>query len=156
MTTIAIQAELAPARNKPTIYPEPFATRMAGRTVQALGDLFGLHNFGINRVTLAPGGVSALRHAHRLQDEFVYVLVGQPTLITNEGETMLQPGMCAGFKAGTGNAHHLVNRSADDCIYLVVGDRTPGDRASYPDDDIVAQADDAGKWHFFHKDGIPY
>jgi len=156
MHNIAIQAEHAPAKSIPTIYPEPFASRMAGRTVQVLGDLFGLQNFGINRVTLAPGGMSALRHAHRLQDEFVYVLQGQPTLVTDEGETLLQPGMCAGFKAGTGNAHHLINRSTGNCVYLVVGDRTPGDSASYPDDDIVAQANDAGQWHFFHKDGRPY
>ena len=155
MKTIAIHAVEAPARTKRTNYPEPFASRMAGRTVQPLGDLFGLTQFGVNIATLAPGGISALRHAHRLQDEFIYVLTGQPTLVTDEGETLLHSGMCAGFKADTGNAHQLVNRTTQPCSYLVVGDRTPGDSATYPDDDIVAHADSAGSWRFSHKDGSP-
>ena len=79
-----------------------------GRGKRALGELFGLTNFGVNLTRLAPGGQSALRHAHGKQDEFVYILEGEPTLVTNAGETPLKPGMCAGFKAGTGDAHHHV------------------------------------------------
>jgi uncharacterized cupin superfamily protein len=63
--------------------------------------------------------------------------------------------MCAGFKAGTGNAHHLVNESDDDVLYLEVGDRTRGDEGSYPDDDLMAAQVD-GAWQFTHKDGSPY
>ncbi|HMI95566.1 MAG TPA: cupin domain-containing protein, partial [Micropepsaceae bacterium] len=103
-----------------------------------LGDRFGLTIFGVNLTTLPPGAMSALRHAHTSQDEFVYILEGTPTLITDVGETKLRPGMCAGFKAGTGDAHHLVNQSESDVVYLEVGDRTLGDGAHYPDDDIVA------------------
>ncbi|HZQ73189.1 MAG TPA: cupin domain-containing protein [Burkholderiales bacterium] len=128
---------------------------MAGRRKQPLGDLFGLSNFGVNRTTLAPGASSALRHAHSRQDEFVYVLQGHPTLHTDEGRTRLSPGMCAGFKAGTGNGHRLVNETAQDVVILEVGDRTPGDEGSYPDDDIKAALVD-GKWVFQHKDGTPY
>ena len=128
---------------------------MAGRTKQPLGDLFGLTNFGVNLTRLAPGAVSALRHAHSRQDEFVYVLSGRPTLVTDEGRSELEPGMCAGFKAGTGNGHHLVNESTEDVLYLEVGDRTPGDEGSYPDDDLKALMVD-GKWWFVHKDGSPY
>src|SRR5437870_7517257 len=94
----AIDAAEAPLRIKPTNYPEPFASRMAGREKRPLGDLFGLTNFGVNLTRLAPGAVSALRHAHSRQDEFVYVLAGQPTLVTDVGDLPLQPGMCAGFK----------------------------------------------------------
>ncbi|HVH98274.1 MAG TPA: cupin domain-containing protein, partial [Enhygromyxa sp.] len=139
-----------------SIYPEPFASRMEGRTKHQLGDLFGLVNFGVNLTRLEPGGMSALRHAHTRQDEFIYVIEGRPTLITDRGETELAPGMCAGFKAGTGDAHHLVNRSDEVVLYLEVGDRTPGDAASYPDDDIVAELDTDGRWQFTHKDGTPY
>ena len=78
-----------------------------------------------------------------------------PTLITDEGETVLSPGMCAGFKAGTGNGHHLINDSEGEVVYLEIGDRTPGDQVDYPDDDIRA-ALVAGQWRFFHKDGTPY
>lgn len=153
---IAIAAESAPPRTKPSNYPEPFYSRMSRRLKRPLGDLFGLSNFGVNLTTLAPGGESALRHAHTKQDEFIYILSGTPTLVTDAGETPLQPGMCAGFKAGTGDGHHLVNRSDRDVIYLEVGDRTPGDAGSYPDDDIQASLDGGGKWVFTHKDGTPY
>jgi uncharacterized cupin superfamily protein len=128
---------------------------MAGREKRPLGERFGLTNFGVNLTRLAPGAVSALRHAHSKQDEFVYVLQGYPTLHTDEGRTPLHPGMCAGFKAGTGNGHHLINDTSEDVVYLEVGDRTPGDEGSYPDDDLKAVLVD-GKWMFAHKDGTPY
>lgn len=152
---IAIQAADAAPRTMPSIYPEPFASVMTGRVKRTLGDLFGLTNFGVNHVRLSPGGVSSLRHAHRMQDEFIYVLEGHPTLHTDEGKTKLAPGMCAGFKAGTGNAHRLMNESDGDVVYLEVGDRSPGDETSYPDNDIKADFVD-GRWHFSHKDGRPY
>jgi uncharacterized cupin superfamily protein len=154
-STVAIDAQDAPARTKATTYPEPFASRMAGRRKQPLGDLFGLTHFGVNLTRLAPQAVSSLRHAHTRQDEFVYVLQGSPTLHTDEGFTQLQPGMCAGFKAGTGNAHCLINRTSQEVVYLEIGDRTPGDEGSYPDDDLKA-AWVGGAWSFVHKDGTPY
>lgn len=153
--TIAIQATEVAPRTKPSNYPEPFASRMRGREKRQLGDVFGLTNFGVNLTRLSPHSVSALRHSHTRQDEFIYILSGHPKLRTDEGDTPLAPGMCAGFKAGTGNAHQLVNDTAEDVVYLEVGDRTPGDQASYPDDDIQAEHVD-GKWRFTHKDGTPY
>ena len=152
---IAIVAEQAPARAKRSLYPEPFASRMTGREKKPLGDLFSLSNFGVNLARLAPGALSALRHAHSLQDEFVYVLQGSPVLITDSGETQLHPGMCAGFKAGTGDGHQLVNRSSEDVVFLEVGDRAAGDTATYPDDDLQANLV-GGNWQFEHKDGTPY
>ena len=152
---IAVVADEAPSRTKASNYPEPFASRMAGRRKQPLGDLFGLTNFGVNLTRLVPGAMSALRHAHTRQDEFVYILQGSPTLRTDEGRTKLSPGMCAGFKAGTGNGHQLINETEEVVIYLEVGDRTPGDEGSYPDDDLKALMVD-GKWRFVHKDGSPY
>jgi uncharacterized cupin superfamily protein len=121
---VAIRAADALVRTRPSNYPEPFASRMTGRQKQPLGDLFGLGNFGVNLTRLAPGAMSALRHAHSKQDEFVYVLQGTPTLFTDEGATRLEPGMCAGFKAGTGNGHHLVNETSEAVVYLEVGDRS--------------------------------
>lgn len=152
---VAIVAAQAPVRAKPSSYPEPFASRMRGRDKRALGELFGLANFGVNLTRLAPGAMSALRHAHSRQDEFVYVLRGNPTLYTDEGATRLEPGMCAGFRAGTGNGHHLVNETGQDVDYLEIGDRTPGDEGTYPDDDLKAQMRD-GRWIFTRKDGTPY
>ena len=151
----AVDARSVPGRARPSAYPPPFAARMAGREKRALGDHFGLRNFGVNLTRLAPGAVSALRHSHTRQDEFIYVLEGCPTLHTNAGATPLRPGMCAGFGAGTGDAHHLVNDTAEDVLYLEVGDRTPGDEGHYPDDDLQALRVD-GHWQFTHKNGEPY
>lgn len=152
---IAITAAEAPLRIKRSGYPEPFASRMVGRDKRPLGDLFGLTNFGVNLTRLAPQASSALRHAHTKQDEFVYLLQGHPTLYTDEGATTLSPGMCAGFKAGTGNAHRLVNETAQDVVYLEMGDRVLGDEGSYPDDDLKALVVNE-QWEFVHKDGTPY
>jgi uncharacterized cupin superfamily protein len=152
---VAIVAAQAPPRLRPSNYPEPFASRMAGRQKHPLGDLFGLTNFGVNLTRLMPRAVSALRHAHTRQDEFVYILQGHPTLHTDEGRTRLSPGMCAGFRAGTGNGHRLINETEDEVVYLEIGDRTPGDEGRYPDDDLQALLSD-GKWKFTHKDGTPY
>ena len=151
----AIVAAEAPPRVKPSNYPQPFAARMAGREKRPLGDLFGLTNFGVNLTRLAPNAVSALRHAHTRQDELIYVLQGRPTLHTDEGRTQLAPGMCAGFKAGSGNGHHLINETTEEVVYLEIGDRTPGDEGTYPDDDLQAVLVD-GQWRFTHKDGTPY
>jgi uncharacterized cupin superfamily protein len=152
---IAVDASKAAARLRPSSYPEPFASRMSGRMKHPLGDLFGLTNFGVNLTRLAPNAVSALRHAHSKQDEFIYILRGHPTLSTDKGRTPLSPGMCAGFRAGTGNGHHLINETTEEVVYLEVGDRTPGDEGSYPEDDLKALLVD-GKWKFVHKDGTPY
>ncbi|MEZ5706897.1 MAG: cupin domain-containing protein [Burkholderiaceae bacterium] len=151
----ALVAADVPARNKPSAYPEPFASRMTGREKKALGDAFGLSQFGVNLTRLAPGSASSLRHAHTRQDEFVYILEGHPTLHTDAGATPLKPGDCAGFKAGTGNAHCLRNDTDAPVLYLEVGDRTEGDEGHYPDDDLKAERRD-GQWHFVHKDGTPY
>jgi uncharacterized cupin superfamily protein len=152
---VAIVAVDAPLRAKRSVYPEPFATQMGGRLKHPLGDIFGLSNFGVNLTRLRSGGVSSLRHAHSRQDEFIYILKGCPTLHTDEGHTQLRPGMCAGFKAGTGNGHRLVNETTEEVVYLEVGDRTPGDEGTYPDDDIQARLVN-GSWVFEHKDGSPY
>ncbi|MFO7593143.1 MAG: cupin domain-containing protein [Pseudomonadota bacterium] len=152
---VAVDATEVMPRAKKSIYPEPFASRMAGREKRRLGDYFGLTNFGVNLTRLAPGAVSALRHSHALQDEFIYVLDGQPTLYTDAGAQQLAPGMCAGFKAGGENPNHLVNESEADVVYLEIGDRTAGDEVHYPDDDIKAEMVD-GRWCFSHKDGTPY
>ncbi len=117
--------------------------------------MFGLTNFGVNLTRLAPNAVSSLRHAHTKQDEFIYILQGHPTLHTDEGCTQLSPGMCAGFKAGTGSGHHLINETTEEVVYLEVGDRTAEDEGVYPDDDLKALLVE-GRWQFVHKDGSPY
>ena len=152
---LAMEAAKAEPRSKSSNYPEPFASRVAGRIKRPLGDPFGLKNFGVNLTTLKPGAQSALLHRHSRQDEFIYILEGNPVLITESGETALHPGMCAGFPAA-GLAHHLVNNTATDVLYLEIGDRTPGDEASYPADDLQAALDVDGKWVFTRKDGRPY
>jgi uncharacterized cupin superfamily protein len=153
-TIVAVEAMSVPPRTTPPPHPEPFGSRLSKRQKRALGDFFGLTNFGVNLTRLAPGAEASLLHRHSKQDEFVYVLEGEPTLVTDEGEIVLAPGMCAGFPAA-GIAHLIVNRTVADVVYLEVGDRTAGDEGFYPQDDLQAQMVD-GKWVFTHKDGRPY
>jgi uncharacterized cupin superfamily protein len=150
----AILAMEAPPRLKASNYPPPFAALMAGRVKRPLGDLFGIKSFGVNLTHLAPGAISALHHVHSRQDEFIYVIEGEPTLISDSTQILLGPGMVAGFSAN-GRAHHLENRSLKDCYILEIGDRAPDDTAIYPADDLQAVLVD-GNWTFSHKDGHPY
>ncbi len=153
---IALVAADVPPSARRTGYPAPLSERVAGRDKRPLGDPFGLTNFGVNVTRLAPGSASALRHAHTRQDEFVYILEGHPVLRTAAGETPLAPGMCAGFRAGTGDAHHLVNTGPGDVVYLEIGDRVPGDEVEYPDDDLALVRLADGKREYRHKDGSAY
>ena len=143
-----------PARTG-TIYPAPYAAALAGRAKRALGDAFGLTQFGVNLTVLAPGTASAERHWHETEDEFIYVLDGEATLIDDAGEHLLSAGMCAGFRAGVANAHKLVNRTGSPVTILEVGTRSDGDRAHYPEADMAAVKVD-GKFRITRKDGTPY
>ncbi|MGI8504213.1 MAG: cupin domain-containing protein [Hassallia sp.] len=149
-----INPENVPSRTTSN-YPDEFKPLIVGRVKQPLGNTAGLTNFGVNLVKLAPGSCSALRHWHTRQDEFIYVIEGEITLISNDGEQILKRGMMAGFAAGEEDGHHLVNKSEAMVVYLEVGDRTLGDRANYPDDDIIAESTPDG-WMFTRKDGSLY
>ena len=133
-------------------YPEPFRSRMGDRVKRRLGDACGLTRFGVNLVTLGPGGQSALRHYHTREDEFVYVLEGEVVLDTDGGEQTLRAGDCAGYPAGRADGHHFVNRSGAPARYLEVGNRDSDDTAFYPDDDVAFGEDG----NYVHKDGTPY
>ncbi len=138
-----------------SIYPAPFAEPLAGREKQALGDPLGLTQFGVNLVTLQPGAWSSQRHWHENEDEFIYVLEGEVTLVTDEGETVLGPGMAAGFPAGKADGHHLVNRSTRPVRYLEAGTRAATEVAHYSDIDMMGSKRD-GKFVFTRKNGEPY
>ena len=139
-----------------TGYPEPFRAAVAGRARQRLGNAVGLTNFGVNLTTLVPGAQSALRHWHSQQDEFIYVISGELILVTDTGATKLMPGMMAGFAAGVADGHHLTNRSEQLATYLEIGDRAPGDRAEYRDDDLLALPKAEGGYYFAHRNGEAY
>lgn len=149
-----IKAEEAPIRQKSSNYPEPFASRMKRRTKRPLGDLFALKSFGVNLTELAPNGESALLHKHSKQEEFIYIISGNPTLVLDDKEFLLSPGMCMGFSP-SGPAHQLVNRTEKPVVYLEMGTRVEGDEGSYPADDLIAVMENAA-WVFKHKDGSPY
>ena len=151
-----VSAESIPAPMGKTIYPEPFAALVKGRSKRKLGEFFGLTNFGVNLTDLLPGAISALAHSHSKQDEFIFVLEGTPTLVLGTEEFTLKPGECYGFKAGTGLAHQLVNRSEETVTYLEIGNRIEGDEVEYPNDDLKATQLADGVWMLTHKDGRPY
>ena len=136
-----------------TGYPDPFAEAVNGRSKQALGDAGGLTQFGVNLVELKPGAASSQRHWHSHEDEFVMVVSGELTLVTDEGETLMRAGDCAAFPAGRPNGHHLINRGWGNALFLCVGSRIAEDRALYPDIDLVHESKTDS---YSHRDGTPY
>ncbi len=146
-----------PTRRPPTCLYPGVRLRMAEAGTSGHSETCSdSQDFGVVTLPrLAPGGSSALRHAHTKQDEFVYILEGRPTLVTGAGRTALKPGMCAGFKAGSGDAHCLVNEAGEVVVYLEIGDRAAGDAVTYPDDDLAVVTVD-GQRRMAHKDGTPY
>jgi uncharacterized cupin superfamily protein len=136
-------------------YPPPFDKVVSGRETRRLGDAAGLTQFGVSLVRLKPNAAAGVRHWHENEDEFVYVLEGEVTLVEDRGETRLGPGDTAGFKAGVANGHSMVNKSKADVLMLVVGTRAKAERAHYPDADLAYEFD--GKsFRFLHKSGEPY
>jgi len=137
-------------------YPSPYDLAMRGRYRRALGNRKGLTNFGVNLTELDPGSASSLRHWHTKEDEFIYIVEGSPTLVTNHREQLLRPGMCACFPANSGNGHRLENRSNFQVLYLEIGNRSPSEEVHYPDSDMVLKKYKNGKRNFCHFDGTPY
>lgn len=137
-------------------YPPPYDRELAGKYRRALGDRLGLTKFGVNLTELQPGAVSSLRHWHSGEDEFVYVLEGELTLVTDDGEQTLGPGCVAGFPAGKPDGHRLVNNSGAPAAYLEVGNRAAGEEVHYSDADLVLIKDADGGRAFRHRDGEPY
>ena len=135
-----------------SIYPEPYASMMAGRSSLRLGDAGGLTQFGANLVILEPGALSSLRHWHQHEDEFVMVTEGECTLVQDGGETVMRPGDCAAFPAGSTDGHHFINRSDSVARFLVVGSKAPREVATYSDVDLRVEIE-AGKARFTYKDG---
>ena len=133
--------------------PAPFDQPCATRTRRRLGDAGGLTDFGVNLMTLPSGGWSSQRHWHSHEDEFVYVLEGELTLVEDGGETLLRAGDCATFARNSGNGHHMINRSSTTALYLEVGSRHPDDLTTCSDIDMKSANADG---RFVHKDGTPY
>ena len=138
-----------------TVYPPEFAGAVKGREKRALGDFFGLTQYGVNLTTLAPGAWSSHRHWHENEDEFIFVVEGEITLIDDAGEHLLTPGMCAGFKAGVANGHHLANKTKTPVTYLEIGTRAAVERAYYPDVDMFYEKDGA-KITVTRRNGSPF
>ena len=138
-----------------SIYPEPYASQMAGRSSLRLGDAGGLTQFGVNMVILQPGAKSSLRHWHEREDEFVMVTQGICTLIDDNGPQDMHPGDCAAFPAGRANGHHFLNQTSEEARFLVIGSRMNPERATYPDNDLKVDLKN-GTATFTHHDGRAY
>jgi uncharacterized cupin superfamily protein len=147
-----IDIDVVPARQG-SGYPAPFDAPCSTRTRKRLGEWGGLRDFGVNLMTLPPGGWSSQRHWHSHEDEFVYVLEGELTLIEDAGETKLRAGDCAAFPKDTGNGHHMINRSDAMAVYLEAGSRNLQDLTTCSDIDMKSAHADG---RFVRKDGTPY
>jgi uncharacterized cupin superfamily protein len=143
-------------KKKGSGYPHIYRKEIMGRARAKLGDQFGLTQFGVNMVTLDPGSWSSHRHWHAAEDEFIHVIDGEVTLVNDEGAHILGPGMCAGFKAGSGSGHQLQNNSTKPCTYLEVGTRAAADEVTYSDIDMKAIKAPGGEWRFTKRDGTEF
>ena len=150
MSKRAIDPDSLPTRTGSS-YPAPFDTEVLGRKKKVLGEVAGSTHYGVNLVELSPGAWSAQRHWHTHEDEFVYVVKGELTLVTNDGEQLLRTGMAAGFPADEEDGHHLVNQGDEPAVYLEIGDRIADDNCHYPDIDLFLSGG-----AFSHKNGEPY
>jgi len=151
----ALDPQTVPAR-RGSSYPAPYQAEVADRAKRPLGDATGLTQFGVNLVELPPGCWSSQRHWHSHEDEFVYVLDGELTLVTDGGEQVLGPGMAAGFPAGRPDGHHLINRTDRPATYLEVGTRRDEvDEVDYPDIDMAVRVL-GGEQTYVRKNGEPY
>jgi uncharacterized cupin superfamily protein len=141
-----------------SIYPEPYATMVKGRSSLRLGEAGGLTQFGVNLVTLEAGAMSSLRHWHHHEDEFVWIVEGECVMVQDEGETVMRPGDCAAFPAGSTNGHHFLNRTDRPARFMVVGTKAPREVAVYSDVDLMVELTpgEAGRAHFMYKDGTDW
>jgi len=142
--------------HKGTGYPAEYAGQIVDREKRALGDAFGLTQFGVNLTHLPPGEISSQRHWHLNEDEFVYILDGELTLVTDDGETTMTSGMVAGFPAGVENGHQLINKSNRMAVFLEVGTRADADEGHYPDCDMRASKQPGKGYVFTRKDGSAF
>lgn len=150
--------QVAP-QSHPTTYPSEFASVVDGRTKRRLGNHFGLVNFGVNLTTLDPKSSSSLQHYHRTQDEFLYVMQGNPTLLLGENKIPMSAGQCVGFPKNQEVGHCIVNDSEHETVILLeVGDRSPNDVVHYPGVDMMAESltERKGGYRFLHLSGTPY
>jgi len=141
-----------------SIYPSPYQEMMQGRSSLRLAEAGGLTQYGVNLVRLEPGAMSSLRHWHHIEDAFVWVTMGECTLVQDGGAWVMRPGDCAAFPAGAPDGHHLVNHSDSPAAFLVVGTKAPQETAVYSDVDMMVTitAGDKAVAEFMYKDGTPW
>jgi uncharacterized cupin superfamily protein len=122
-------------------YPNPFDEPCQNKTRRRLGLAAGLTQFGVNLLESGPGTWSSQRHWYAHEDEFVYVVRGPVVLVTDAGETMLDTGDCAGFKAGERDGPSPAEPGEATDLVLEVGTRDPAEpHAEYPDIDLRVTA----------------
>lgn len=152
--------KIDPARavtSKGSRYPAPFDEPCNERVNVRLGEAAGLTQFGVVLTHLPPGAWSSQRHWHEHEDEFVHVLQGEVVLVEDQGESTLRAGDSAGFRAGSRNGHHFINRSDAPVVLLVVGGRDDRDWGEYSDIDLkFLSGRYSGKGGYARKNGTPY
>ena len=136
----------------PVVHADEEDTQYYGSSeLLPLADVGGLTQFGAHLQTLQPGTRSSDRHWHEAQDEFLYVVSGEATVIEEDGAHALGPGDAACWPAGAENAHRVVNRSDAPCTYLILGTRMAREVIHYPDAGRVGYIE-GGAWRLHRAD----
>lgn len=136
-------------------YPAHLQEPVRGRRKRRLGVLAGLRRLTVVHVELPPGAASSLKVWQSHEDEYVLVLDGEATVVTDMGEEVLKPGQCVGFPAGQAVGHQIVNRGEKPLIFVEVGTIADENVSTYPDDDLLQVPDGRGR-RFVRHDGTAF
>ncbi|MCA0417590.1 MAG: cupin domain-containing protein [Proteobacteria bacterium] len=136
-------------------YPTHLQEPVRGRRKRRLGLQAGLRKLSVVHVELPPGAASSLKVWQSHEDEYVLVLAGEATLVTDASEEILKPGQSAGFPAGQAIGHQIVNRGITPLVFIEVGTIADENVSTYPDDDLLQVPDGRGR-RFVRHDGTPF
>ncbi|MTH77228.1 cupin domain-containing protein [Paracoccus aestuariivivens] len=132
-------------------YPEPYNLGSGNLSYRHISEAGGLSQYGVALETLHPGGQSSQMHWEEHEDEFLYMLSGELTVIEDGNATIIGPGDACCWKAGEPVAHCLKNHTDQPATYLIVGSRNPDNICHYPGLDMLATPEG-----YTHLDGTPY
>jgi uncharacterized cupin superfamily protein len=98
-----------------------------------LCDIGGKAKVGVGLMELPPGSNTKPGHWHSHEEEHHYALSGSAVLHLDAGQHQLESGSYVCFPAGQEAAHHLESRGTEPFVYLIVGERIPVDKVTYPE-----------------------
>ena len=118
-----------------------------------VGQRIGGELIGATMSEVEPGDKLWPYHTHHLNEEWVIVLRGEPTLRTPEGEHVLTEGDVVAFPRGKDGAHQIINRTEAPVRVLMLSSMIGPEVIEYIDSGKVYAMDPAGEPIMFARRG---